>query len=183
MRYTFLGDLVPKGCEEWDLFIISLKICSIAASWQIKSNTISYLEILIEELHTKSIIPKMHYMVRYLKQIVLYGPLEYSWTMRHEAKLSVIKRSSSHGNFKNICYTQTKFACICYHINCKGPFLTKPWEIASTSTHALVMMSHKSLWGNWVTTKIGCHQNAITRQFIKLFRCFSTAQTQRFIYA
>ncbi len=47
-----INDLVPKGCEEWDLFIL-LKICSIAASWQIKSNTISYLEILIEEHHTK----------------------------------------------------------------------------------------------------------------------------------
>ncbi len=95
-----IGDLVPKGCEEWDLFIILLNICSIAASWQIKSNTTSYLEILIEEHHTKfrqlhpnkSIIPKMHYMVHYPKQIVLYGPLEYSWTMRHEAKLSIIKR-------------------------------------------------------------------------------------------
>ncbi len=47
-----INDLVPKGCEEWDLFIL-LKICCIAASWQIKSNTISYLEILIEEHHTK----------------------------------------------------------------------------------------------------------------------------------
>ncbi len=37
-----------------------------------------------------------------------------------------------------------------------------------------------TVWGNWETTKIGCHQNATTRQFIKLFKCFSTAQTQRF---
>lgn len=111
-----IGDLVPEGCKERDLFILLLKICSIAASWEVRRETIPYLKILIEEHHTKfktiypdkSIIPKMHYMVHYPRQILSYGPLIYSWTMRHEAKLSVIKRASSHGNFKNICYTIAK---------------------------------------------------------------------------
>lgn len=85
-------------------------------SWEIAPGTIGYLRVLIEEHHTQfktlypehSIIPKMHYMLHYPSQILRYGPLVYSWTMRHEAKLQVTKRAARHGNFKNICYTIAK---------------------------------------------------------------------------
>ena len=108
-----IGYLVPEDCKFWSLYILLLKICSIATSWQIKPDTISYLSVLIEEHHTqfkslypdRTITPKMHYMLHYPSQMVRYGPLIYTWTMRHEAKLSVIKRASRHGNFKNICLT------------------------------------------------------------------------------
>lgn len=138
-----IGDLIPEGCEVWDLYIILLRICSIAASWQIKPDTIPYLSVLIEEHHfnfkrlypDKRIIPKMHFMLHYARQILLYGPLIYSWTMRHEAKLSVIKRASSHGNFKNICYTVAKRSqhALCYHLNCGKQFLSRCLEVSNTS--------------------------------------------------
>ena len=44
-------------------------------------------------------------MVHYPSQIERFGPLLHSWTMRHEAKLSFIKRSSQRGNFKIIVKT------------------------------------------------------------------------------
>ena len=138
-----VGDLVPEENKQWDLFLLLLRICTIACSWKIEPDTISYLGVLIEEHHDqfsklyphKSIIPKMHYMVHYPSQILKYGPLVYCWTMRHEAKLSVLKRASSHGNFKNIAYTIAKRSqhALCYHLNCGDPFLDSSSE-ASTST-------------------------------------------------
>ena len=137
-----VGDLVPEDSKVWALFAILLRICRIACSWQIKPDTIAYLGVLIEEHHYKfrqlyphkSIIPKMHYMVHYPRQIVKYGPLIYSWTMRHEAKLSVVKRAASHGNFKNICYTVAKRTqhALCYHLNCGERFLSTYLEVSKT---------------------------------------------------
>ncbi len=41
------------------------------------------------DLPDKPFTPKVHYMVHYPAQILNYGPLICSWTMSHEAKLSV----------------------------------------------------------------------------------------------
>ena len=106
-----IGDLIPEDSEVWDLYLLLLRICSIAVSWEIDLDTIAYMRVLIEEHHTKfkliysdkPFTPKMHYMVHNPSQILNYGPLICSWTMRHEAKLSVIKKAAKHGNFKNIC--------------------------------------------------------------------------------
>ena len=35
-----IGDLIPEGCKVWNLYILLLIICSIAASWVIKPDTI-----------------------------------------------------------------------------------------------------------------------------------------------
>ena len=59
------------------------------------------MRILIEEHHhllktlypCESILPKMHYMVHYPSQVYRFGPLVNTWTMRYEAKLSVLKRA------------------------------------------------------------------------------------------
>ncbi len=109
-------DLIPQENHNWTCFLLLIKICQICLSWQIDLNIIDYLEILIEEHHTLftriypqlSVIPKMHYMVHYPRQICLFGPLVHTWTMRHEGKLSVVKKASCHGNFKNISLTITK---------------------------------------------------------------------------
>ena len=76
----------------------------------------------------------MHYMVHYPSQILKYGPLIYAWTMRHEAKLSVLKHAASHGNFKNIAYTVAKqtLHALCYHLNCEAPFLSSCFETSKT---------------------------------------------------
>ena len=63
---------------------------------------------------------KMHHMVHYPSQIERFGPLLHSWTMRHGAKLSFIKRSSQRGNFKNIVKTVIKHhqLWLCYQLTC-----------------------------------------------------------------
>ena len=50
-----------------------------------------------------------------------------TWTMRYEAKLSIIKRASCHGNFKNICLTIAKRHQhhLCYLLNANENFLGK----------------------------------------------------------
>ena len=102
-----VADLIPQENSHWNCFLTLIKICEICVSWQIDSNMIDYLQVLIEEHHTLfrklysqiSIIHKMRYMVHYPRQICLFGPLVNTWTMSYEAKLSVIKRASCHGKF------------------------------------------------------------------------------------
>ena len=137
-----IGDLVSEDCEEWVLYNKLLRICSIVCSWRIKPENIAYLGILIEEHHSKfhslypsaSMIPKLHYMVHYPSQILEFGPLIYSWTMRHEAKLHIVKRAASHGNFNNISFTVAKRSghALCYHLNCGSPFLDTSIEMSNT---------------------------------------------------
>ena len=54
--------------------------------------------------------------------------------MRHEAKLSVVKRSAIHGNFKNISYTVAKLSqhALCYHLNSGEAFLNRNLEVSTT---------------------------------------------------
>lgn len=72
-------------------------------------------------------------MIHYASQIHKFGPLIYSWTMRYESKLRVLKRASRHGNFKNICWTVAKRHqhMLCYYLNSRQPFLQKDIEIGS----------------------------------------------------
>lgn len=97
-----LGDRIPEDDENWNSFLILLKICKIALSPRCTPDTIAYLRVLIEEklfvfkklYPDRRITPKMHYMLHYPAQIEKYGPLIHTWTMRNEAKLSFIKQAS-----------------------------------------------------------------------------------------
>ena len=124
-----ISDFLPDDCEH-----------------NIADEVVDYLGILIEEHHclfrsiypAKNIIPKMHYMVHYPSQIRLFGPLIYSWTMRHEAKLSVIKRCSRHGNFKNIALTVSKRHqhLLCYHLNVSQPLFGQEISYSKPKLHS-----------------------------------------------
>ncbi len=111
-----IGDKVPENDERWKAFLLLLRICQIIISPSISPDTVEYLRQLIEEklicfsqlYPNETIIPKQHYMIHYPSQILRSGPLIHSWTMRHEAKLSFIKRASRRGNFKNVCLTAAK---------------------------------------------------------------------------
>ena len=141
--FPFLvGDLISKGNMHWNCFLILLKICAICATWSVTADTAAYLRVMIEEHHTIfhklypdiSIIPKMHYMVHYPSQMMQFGPLIHTWTMRHEAKLSIIKHASHHGNFKNVSLTVAKRHqhLLCYHLNCGLSFLPRDAEVSTT---------------------------------------------------
>ena len=111
-----IGDKVPQDDVHWTSFLLLLKICNIANSPTLSHDTIAYFRILIEEkLHVfkevypnENLLPKHHYMIHYPSQIERLGPLITSWTMRHESKLSFVKRVSRQSNFKNVCKTVVK---------------------------------------------------------------------------
>ena len=53
----------------------------------------------------KCIHMHQHFLVHYPEQILRFGPVVYSWTMRYESKLKVCKQVAKFGNFKNICFS------------------------------------------------------------------------------
>lgn len=92
---------------------------------------------LLKALYPASTIKlKMHYMIHYPSQIELHGPLIHTWTMRHEAKLSFVKRSSRRGNFKNILQTVVKHhqLWLCYQLNCEAHFLYPEHQLSPRAT-------------------------------------------------
>ena len=135
-----IGDKIPESDSAWQCFLLLCKICAIALTPACNQDIIGYLRVLIEEkltlfrevYPTAKIIPKMHYFVHYPTQIERFGPLINSWTMRHEGKLSFIKRSSRHANFKNICLTVSSHhqRWLCYQL-LQPHFLFPELEIGS----------------------------------------------------
>lgn len=108
-----IGDKIPEDDSHWLLFLILLRICSIALAPKCSPDLIAYLSLLVEEYlctfqeiyPEKTLIPKQHYMIHYASQIERFGPLILSWTMRQESKLSFVKRVSRSGNYKNVPQT------------------------------------------------------------------------------
>ena len=138
-----VGDLVPFDNEHWESFLLLLKICKIALSPFCSHDTVIYLQQLIEEkleffqrLYPQhNLIPKFHYMIHYPQQILKFGPLVHSWTMRQEAKLSFFKRISRKSNYKNICKTVAKKHQLwqCYTLLRKSHFLHPSPEFSPKS--------------------------------------------------
>ena len=130
-----IADKIFPTDDKWHSILLLIKICQIALSPVVTPDTVPYLKVLIEEklylLHSlypdTTLKPKMHYLIHLPSQIERHGPLIHSWTMRHEAKLSFIKRASRRGNFKNICLTVAKHhqLWLCYHMSCT-PHLIYP---------------------------------------------------------
>lgn len=166
-----IGDLIPEDSEHWHCFLLLLRICSIAAAWTISSSTIEYLAILIEEHHLLfkklypdvTIIPKMHYMVHYPSQIRKFGPLIYSWTMRYESKLRVLKRASRHGNFKNICKTVAKKHqhLLCYYLNNDKLFLQK--EVEEGPAESMVTLASDTEFYDFIREKIFVNMDEVVK--------------------
>ena len=136
-----IGDKIPEECEQWECYLMLLDIIEIAMSPKISISTVLYLRILIEE-HLKfidlypnlNVISKMHYTVHYPSQILTLGPLVRCWTMRHEAKLSLLKQSGLQSNFKKCgtdgsCYynqAALHTSCIDVHSNVKAERMSPP---------------------------------------------------------
>ena len=128
-----IGDLIPRDYAQWVCFLKLLKICDICTAPSVSPDIAAHLEVLIEEHHSlfsqlygsNSIIPKMHFMVHYPSQILTFGPLIHSWTMRHEAKLRIIKRAARASNYKNVCQTVAKRHqhLLCYYLHTNKLFL------------------------------------------------------------
>ena len=144
-----IGDKIPDEDEDedkhWELFLVLLRICSIAVAPNCSPDVIAYLTTLIEEYLGKFItlyspvklIPKQHYMVHYPSQMIKFGPLIHAWTMRQEAKLSFIKRVSRAGNYKNVSKTVARRHqfWMCYQLLQNQYMLTPQLEISSKKVY------------------------------------------------
>ena len=121
-----IGNCIPESDPYWHCFILLLKILDIITAPVISKGQCSVLKNLIEEHHSMfkqlykacSLMPKAHFMIHYPEQIIALGPMVCSWTMRYEAKLSLFKKASHLGNFKNIAKTLAKRhqQWMCYHL-------------------------------------------------------------------
>ena len=130
-----IADKIPESDPHWQVFLLLLKICSIAIAPTCTYDLIAYLRIIIDEyLSTfcrlyphKTLIPKQHYMIHYPSQMEKFGPLINSWTMRQESKLSFVKRVSRFSNYKNVPKTIARrhqfWLCYQMHYN---PFMLTP---------------------------------------------------------
>ena len=113
---VILGDLIPEDDPNWASLLLLFRIALILLSPICSANTAAYLTVFIEEklssfrklYPNKKLIPKFHYLIHYPSQLLKYGPAILCWTMRHEAKLSFVKRCAKFANFKNFCLTTAK---------------------------------------------------------------------------
>ncbi|CAF4841790.1 unnamed protein product, partial [Rotaria sp. Silwood2] len=91
--------------------IISLVYaCPFRKSWlpYLHSLTIRF-QCLIVHMLPNLMIPKVHFISHYAKQIEMYGPSIRHWCMRFEAKHQMFKQLAvKSNNFKNILYTLSK---------------------------------------------------------------------------
>ena len=141
-----VGDLIPRDNPHWDCFLKLLEICDVCTAPVLSADTAAYLELLVEEHHSQfvllypgnSVIPKLHFLIHFARQIVKFGPLVHTWTMRYEAKLRIMKRAARVSNFKNVCQTVTKRHqhLLCYYIHSKK-LLEEPVKTGPCTQHSI----------------------------------------------
>ena len=99
------------GETVWRLISLLQEIVALICAYEISSNQIAYLWILIQDYlyHRKQFFPtcplkpKHHFLLHYPNLIMDCGPLIWLWTLRFESKHSFFKKSiSTSKNFKNV---------------------------------------------------------------------------------
>ena len=105
-----IGYHIPENDQHWKCFLLLRKLIDIVMCPKVHTGLCATLKFLIKEHHSlylslygsESCPPKLHLITHYPEQMLAVGPMTTSWTMRHEAKLSFLKRASSLSNFKNV---------------------------------------------------------------------------------
>lgn len=105
-----LPALIAEGDTNWSCLVLLRKMLDIIMCPGLPSGTCATLKHLVIEHHTlhcslygcDQVIPKMHFLTHYPEQIMATGPTIRAWTMRHEAKLNLLKQASRISNFKNV---------------------------------------------------------------------------------
>ena len=135
LRYLpiLLGDLVPEECKEWMVLTELCSVVELLVGWRFCRGDLVFLEHKISAwlCLLKSVFPdfrlkpKFHYMIHYVSQIRLHGPLRHCWTLRYESKYGVLKGLVKETkNFRNIAKSiamrhQTHMA---FHLNSRSLF-------------------------------------------------------------
>ncbi|CAF4094505.1 unnamed protein product [Rotaria magnacalcarata] len=99
-----------------EIYICLREIISLVYASPFRKSWLSYLhsltvrfQCLIVHMLPNVIIPKVHFITHYAKQIEMYGPSIRHWCMRFESKHQMFKQLAvKSNNFKNILYTLSK---------------------------------------------------------------------------
>ena len=120
-----LRNLAPKIGKFYQLFMNICRITTIAFSPFADENTEGELQIQVESFlrgynklcQNISFKPKHHFMLHFVKQLQLYGPLRHSSVFRMEAKHQQMKQCSWH-NWRNLEYSiaHKHQKMLCYEI-------------------------------------------------------------------
>ena len=176
-----IGDKIPENEPHWHLFLILLRICSIAVAPSCTPDLMAYLRICVEEYlctfrelyPSQTLIPKQHYMLHYASQMEKFGPLINSWTMRQESKLSFVRKVSSSSNYKNVAKTVARRhqLWLCYQMQSNPHLLTPQLEISPrnmSNTLACednyIQCELKRVIPSLSAESIVCHPNWVTLQ-------------------
>jgi len=115
----------------------------------------------------------MHYVLHYPSQIERYGPLIYSWMMRHEAKLSFMKRVAKSSNNKNVCKFVAKHhqLWLSYLLNCEPHLLYSQPEASPFGASLLLRYEPQHIQSDIIRLHpsatpetVACHSNWIKIQ-------------------
>ncbi|XP_066590791.1 uncharacterized protein [Prorops nasuta] len=95
------GDLIPQNSHFWKLYILLRQIVCIALQSTISESDITLIDKLITQHHIlyvklfkETLKPKHHNMLHYAHIMKTVGPLVHIWSMRFEAKHSLLKVAS-----------------------------------------------------------------------------------------
>ncbi|XP_066596628.1 uncharacterized protein [Prorops nasuta] len=107
------GDLVPRNSKFWKLYVLLRQIICITLQTSISANDTILIDELITQHHklyiklfNETLKPKHHNMLHYAHIMNAVGPLVHIWSMRFEAKHSLLKVASHTScNRKNLPLT------------------------------------------------------------------------------
>lgn len=105
-----VGKNVDLNDDHWELYTLLAEITDISFASVIGLETIArlkeavrvYLTLFKELFPNQPFTPKQHYLVNFLKVILLLGPLINLWAMQFEAKHQYFKQLKKIMNFKNL---------------------------------------------------------------------------------
>ncbi|CAF1370806.1 unnamed protein product [Rotaria sordida] len=108
-------DIIDR-LETKEIYICLREIVSLVFACPFRKSWLSYLQslsvrfqCLMVHLLPQLVIPKVHFVTDYAKQIEMNGPAIRHWCMRFESKHRVFKQLAvKSNNFKNILYTLSK---------------------------------------------------------------------------
>lgn len=124
-----VGGKVPESDQKWQCFLILQSLTYVRAQFPLWSKA----------LFRRGHDSKIHYLIHYPDQICQVGPMQRTWTMRHEAKLNMFKRAAWLGNFKNIALSLAlrHQRLLCYELS-TGRLLEAPMETGRDHAQTLV---------------------------------------------
>lgn len=135
--------------ETKEIYVCLREIISLVFACPFRKSWLSYLQslcirfqCLMIQLLPHLVIPKVHFITHYAKQIEMNGPAIRHWCMRFESKHQVFKQLAvKSNNFKNILYTLSKRSQLrqCLLLSCSNYYsiINEGYSLSEIEFHIL----------------------------------------------